>query len=40
MIDYPLVTSVVVNDYTIPADTVNKLIKCEHNVIGKVSEGI
>ena len=40
MTDYPLIASVVVNDYTIPHDAKNTLIKCEHNVIGKVSEGI
>ena len=40
MIDYPLVSTVVVNEYTIPSDSVNTLVKCELPVVAKVSNGI
>ena len=40
MVDYPLVSSVVVNDYVIPHDTTGAIVKCEHNVVAKVSNGI
>lgn len=40
MIDYPLVSIVTVNEYTIPADSVNTLIKCELPVIAEVSNNV